>query len=253
MSEVSGRGADAGGPAVATPGAAGPVIPRRPRPEPDPSLLDPGPSPGSPVDRVDDDEAGLYDLVDQLRRIRALTSGGVFDTDLGPLTERLRAVADELEAASATPRQRLETMWSSRGYMANCPVVGRSNLLAPPAEYELLEDGTLRAELTLGIEYQGPPGRVHGGIVALLFDAVLGRANHHAGTTGMTMYLDIDYRGATPLLEPIVVTGRPVRVEGRKVWTQGAIHADGRLCATAEGLFVTPEGWVRDGGRRGHE
>ena len=94
---------------------------------------------------------------------------------------------------------------------------------------------------------------MHGGIVALLFDAVLGRANHHAGTTGMTMYLDIDYRGATPLLEPIVVTGRPVRVDGRKVWTQGAIHADGRLCATAEGLFVTPEGWVRDGGHRGHE
>src|SRR5699024_6021958 len=116
------RGADGTGPAVAIPEATGPVTPRRPRPELDPAVLDPEPAPGSPVDRVDD-EAGLYDLVDQLRRIRALTSGGVFDTDLGPLAERLRAVADELEAASATPRQRLETMWSSRGYMANCPVV----------------------------------------------------------------------------------------------------------------------------------
>lgn len=241
-------GVDGGVAGVTTPDATEPVVPRRARPEVDLSALDPARGPGVPVDRADDDEAGLYDLADQVRRIRALTSGGIFDTDLGPLTERLRGVADELEAASATPKQRLETMWSNRGYMANCPVIGRANLLAPPVEYELLDDGTLRAELTLGIEYQGPPGRVHGGIISLLFDAVLGRANHHSGATGMTMYLDIDYRGSTPLLEPIVVTGRPVRMEGRKIWSQGAIHADGRLCATAEGLFVRPHGWVRDGG-----
>ena len=222
--------------------------PRRPRPEVDLAALDRSGGPGVAVDRADDDEAGLFALVDQVRRIRSLTSGGQFATELGPLTERLREVADELEAASATPQQRLETMWSNQNYMANCPVVGRANVLAPPMEYELLEDGRLRSELTLGIEYQGPPGRVHGGFVALIFDAILGRANHHAGTTGMTMYLDIDYRGGTPLLEPIVVTGGPVRVEGRKVWSQGAIYAGDQLCATAEGLFVRPEGWVRDGG-----
>ena len=244
VNEVDGVAAGETAPGgVPSPGAV-----RRARPEVDLGPLDPARGAGAPVDRADDDETGLFALVDQVRRIRALTTGGIFDTDLGPLTERLRGVADELEAASATPQHRLESMWSNRRYMTNCPVVGRANLLALPAEYELLEDGTLRAELTLGIEYQGPPGRVHGGIVSLLFDAVLGRANHHAGTTGMTMYLDIDYRGATPLLEPIVVTGRPVRVEGRKVWAQGAIHADDRLCATAEGLFVRPEGWVRDGG-----
>lgn len=133
--------------------------------------------------------------------------------------------------------------------MKNCPVIGRANAVAPPLEYELLENGMLRAETTLGIEYQGPPGRVHGGYVSLLFDAVLGRANHHAGTVGMTRYLDIDYRGATPLLEPIVIIGGPVRRDGRKVWSQGAIYAGERVCATAEGLFVTPEGWVRDAGR----
>lgn len=248
VTSPDGTGRDVASAGVAAQGAPAPVVARRPRPEVDLAALDPVRGPGSPVDRADDDEAGLFALVDQVRRIRALTSGGIFDTDLGPLTEQLRGVADELEAASATPQQRLETMWSNRGYMANCPVVGRANLLALPAEYELLEDGTLRAELTLGVEYQGPPGRVHGGIVSLLFDAILGRANHHAGATGMTMYLDIDYRGATPLLEPVVVTGRPVRMEGRKIWSQGAIHAGGRLCATAEGLFVRPQGWVRDGG-----
>lgn len=226
----------------------GPSGARRPRPVIDPAFLGPVHGAGVPVDRADDDEAGLFDLVEQVRRIRALTSGGKFATELAPLTERLRAVADELEATSATPQERLEAMWSNRNYMAHCPVIGRSNVLAPLMEYELLDDGRLRAELTLGIEYQGPPGRVHGGVVALMFDAILGRANHHAGTTGMTLYLDVDYHGATPILEPIVVTGGPVRVEGRKVWSQGAIYAGGQLCATAEGLFVRPREWVRDGG-----
>ncbi|AWH90848.1 PaaI family thioesterase [Dietzia lutea] len=222
------------------------AVVRRERPEIDLGPLDPARGGGRPVDRMDDDEAGLYDMVEQVRRIRALATGGIFDTDLGPLTARLREVADELEAASASPQHRQEVSWRERRYVPNCPVIGRSNVLAPPAEFELLEDGTVRSEITLGLEYQGPPGCVHGGIVALMFDAVLGRANHHAGTTGMTMYLDLDYRSPTPILEPIVITGRQVRVDGRKVWSQGAIHHGDRLCATAEGLFVMPEQWVAE-------
>lgn len=235
---MSGAGAGAGVGAV-----------RRDRPTVDLGPLDPSRGGGVPVDRIDDDDEGLFALVEQVRRIRTLTTGGVFDTDLGPLTERLRGVADELESASADTDQRQARTWSRGDYVANCPVMGRSNVVAPHVEFDRLPDGTFRGETTLGLEYQGPPGCVHGGIVSLLFDAVLGRANHHAGTTGMTMYLDIDYHGATPLFEPIVITGRPTRIDGRKVWSQGAIHADGRLCATAEGLFVRPEGWRRDGGQ----
>src|SRR5699024_3426025 len=63
----------------------GSVPARRERPVVDRGPLDPARGPGTPVDRIDDDE-GVFALVEQLRRIRALTTGGVFDTDLGPLT-----------------------------------------------------------------------------------------------------------------------------------------------------------------------
>lgn len=216
------------------------AVPRRERPVVDTGPLNPARGGGEPVDRSDDDDAGLFALVEQVRRIRALTTGGLFDTDLAPLTEQVREVADQLEKASATPQRRQSVTWSNWDFLTNCPVVGPANVVAPPLEFELLEDGTLRAEATLGLEFQGPPGCVHGGIVSLIFDAVLGRANYHAGTTGMTVYLDVDYHSPTPIMEPIVVTGRQVRVEGRKVWAQGAIHAGDRLCATAEGFFVMP-------------
>lgn len=225
---------------------------RRDRPVVDLRPLDPARGPGRPVDRVDDDEAGLFALVEQVRRIRALTTGGVFDTDLAPLTDRLREVADRLEDASAGPERRQRRTWSTPGgFLPNCPVTGRANIMAPPLRYELLDDGTLRAEATLGLEYQGPPGCVHGGFVSLLFDSVMGRANYLAGVTGMTMYLDIDYRSPTPILEPLVVTGRQTHVDGRKVWAHGAIHAGERLCATAEGMFVMPREWSGGGAASG--
>lgn len=227
-----------------------PVVPRRARPVVDTGPLDPSPGGGARIDEVDDDEAGLYALVEQVRRIRALTTGGLFDTDLAPLTDRVREVADRLEAASASTERRQAVTWSSGDYVTNCPVVGRSNVLAPPVDFDILEDGTLRGEATLGLEYQGPPGCVHGGVVSLLFDVVLGRANFHTGVTGMTVYLDVDYRSPTPVLEPIVVTGRQVRVEGRKIWAQGAIHAGDRVCATAEGMFVDPGGLLLENMRR---
>jgi len=197
-----------------------------------------------PVDRQPDDEAGLYALVEQVRRIRALTTGGLFDTALGPLTERLRAVADELEAASASPEERQRVTWSRSEYLANCPVMGRANVLAPPVEFTIDADGTLSGTTTLGLEYQGPPHCVHGGVVALLFDVVLGRANFHAGTNGMTVDLDVTYVSPTPILQPLVITGRQVSVEGRKIRSSGEIHSGGRLCARAEGLFVEPRGGV---------
>lgn len=223
---------------------------RRPRPAVDLASLNPTRGGGEPVDRLDDDEAGVFALVDQVRRIRALTTGGMFSTDLAPLTERLRDIADELEAASADPKRRQAVTSVTADYIDNCPVVGRANVLAPPVEFDRLSDGTLRGETTLGLEYQGPPACVHGGVVALLFDVALSRANFHTGQTGMTVYLDVDYRSPTPILEPIVVTGRQVRVDGRKVWAQGAIHAGDRLCATAEGLFVMPGDLLVENRRR---
>ncbi|MCT2059332.1 hypothetical protein M3E00_14560 [Dietzia cinnamea] len=68
------------------------AVERRDRPGMDPGPWDPARGGGRAVDRMDDDE-GLYALVEQVRRIRALTTGGIFDTDLCPPTARLREVA----------------------------------------------------------------------------------------------------------------------------------------------------------------
>lgn len=123
------------------------------------------------------------------------------------------------------------------------PVVGRSNPIAPPVEIAWGEDKVVHGHANLDRQYEGPPGYVHGAIIAAIFDLLLGMANAIAGNQGMTGTLTIKYRRPTPLKTDLDITARVLRTEGRKSFTSGEIRAGGVLCAECEGLFIalTPE------------
>ncbi len=80
---------------------------------------------------------------------------------------------------------------------------------------------------------------MHGGYIAGAFDEVLGAAQTYSGNPGMTGTLTIKYRSPTPLHTPLRMVGEYVRSEGRRVYTEGSLWAGDRLCAEAEGIFVS--------------
>ena len=102
------------------------------------------------------------------------------------------------------------------------------------------EDGTreVRGRVTFGYAYEGPPTCVHGGVIAELFDELLGMSNILAGQGAMTGTLKIRYRRPTPLLAPLELAARNTGKEGRKVFAWGAIYYQGELTAEAEGIFI---------------
>ncbi len=118
------------------------------------------------------------------------------------------------------------------------PILGLANPLSPPLRVEIEGDRVL-ARVHFGAAYEGPPGCVHGGYVAAVFDELLGATQTLSGTAGMTARLIVNYRRPTPLHRDLVMEGRLVRVDGRKVFVDGTCTADGELTAEAEGLFVT--------------
>ncbi|HEX7443867.1 MAG TPA: PaaI family thioesterase [Acidimicrobiales bacterium] len=123
------------------------------------------------------------------------------------------------------------------------PFIGRANPLAPPIFLSEL-DGAVHGTVRFGSAYEGPPGCVHGGYVAGAFDELLGATQSLSGNPGMTARLTVNYRTPTPLHADLVMVGELVGVEGRKIFTRGRLLApepDGgeRLCAEAEGLFVS--------------
>jgi acyl-coenzyme A thioesterase PaaI-like protein len=142
---------------------------------------------------------------------------------------------DELAARPSGVRTRDE--WSHDDYLPRSPLVGETNPLAPPIEYEY-RDGRLFGRGVFHAAYEGPPGYVHGGWIALAFDEVLGMANIASGHPGMTGRLSVRYRRPTPLHTELHLEGWTEQIDGRRIITRGTLTVDGTITAEAEGLFV---------------
>ena len=134
------------------------------------------------------------------------------------------------------------------GFFPYSPFVGPLNPVAPPVHFEIVDGDPwheLRAEHRFDPITNGPPGGVHGGMIAGVFDELLGSVcvlNDVAGCTGT---LNIRYRSLTPIEEPISMRAWIDRVEGRKTFARGTFHHGAVLCAEADGVFigmVAPDG-----------
>lgn len=101
---------------------------------------------------------------------------------------------------------------------------------------------TVTAVVRLGEDYQGPPGSVHGGYLAAMFDSLLGVLPYKlTGRRGaFTGRLTVRYRALTPLDTDLVLTGRITDARSRRVTAAGQCHVDGVLTAEADALFVRP-------------
>lgn len=124
------------------------------------------------------------------------------------------------------------------GHFDYSPLIGRSNPMAPPIEMGA-EGDRVFGRVVFGSAYEGPPGCLHGGYVAAAFDEVLGYAQSLSGNPGMTGTLRVAYRSPTPLHQELRFEAWVERVEGRKIFTRSTLHAGERLCAEAEGLFIS--------------
>jgi acyl-coenzyme A thioesterase PaaI-like protein len=82
---------------------------------------------------------------------------------------------------------------------------------------------------------------VHGGVIALVLDELLGYVNLVHQTGGYTAVLTVRYRSLTPLERPIRMQAHQERADGRKLYTRGSLYHGDTLTAEAEGLFIRPQ------------
>jgi acyl-coenzyme A thioesterase PaaI-like protein len=205
---------------------------------------------------VDELPPEAFELVDAARDLVE----AVLMTDVSP-AER-RAAVSEIAALALrlTAAQRPDPVWLVRVGEDNFEHLtqagtGRLSPQALPLEW-LTPDGQVSlvpvaapqthevlARCTLRASHVGPPGRVHGGVVATLLDQVVGMAAAAVNKPGMTAGLDIRYRGATPYGVPLRVQARYTHTEGRKHFATGEILADGVVTASALGVFIGHPQW----------
>jgi acyl-coenzyme A thioesterase PaaI-like protein len=134
--------------------------------------------------------------------------------------------------------------------LAHCYGCGKNNPNGFQLKTYLADEGTI-AHFTPGPQYTAIPGSVYGGLIASLLDC------HGTGSAAaficqaenipmelpvpvrcVTASLKVDFKAMTPMGVELELRGKLRSIEGRKVWVDMSLTANGTLCATAEMLAI---------------
>ncbi len=155
--------------------------------------------------------------------------------DLHRAVELVRAATDALEGGTEVADR--------RSYRARSLFQGEAHLFSPSLRWEDASGPQGQVghgfRVTMSNLYEGPPGSLHGGYLAGLFDELLGAVQRGAQDgPAYTAKLTVKYRALTPLDAELVFRGWTIENKGRRVLTVGTCMSGDTLCADAEGLFV---------------
>jgi hypothetical protein len=156
------------------------------------------------------------------------------DPAVAKLIEDLEAAERSLQPrAPADPAPRLGTDAPAdrRPYVDHSRDVGAYNPCFP--EYEMAVDGDhALGTVTFPLAFEGPPGVVHGGVLATFFDLAIQHHNCDVGVAGKTTSLLLEYRRPTPLATELRFEIER-RADDRRITSQGRLALDDTTFCTA--------------------
>jgi len=109
----------------------------------------------------------------------------------------------ELSAAvppDSAPRIGADDGGSRRVYLDHATDIGAFNPCFPEYRFDHLDGEIASGCVDFSLVYEGPPGLVHGGFLAVFFDCVMQHQNCVAGLSGKTRSLQVTFRRPTPVL-----------------------------------------------------
>jgi hypothetical protein len=191
------------------------------------------------VERWTFGEAPLAETVELATALRDLMGTALA---LEQPSEELRAVVAELAGAQRrlaallpadlAPRLGGDAPVAQRVYLDHSRDVGDYNACFPSYELDAHDD---RAEgrVEFPLVYEGPPGVVHGGFLAVFFDCVLQQLNCDMGQAGKTRSLALRYRRPVPILTELRVVAHRTIADGA-IQSNGELRLDGTVMCEAE-------------------
>jgi hypothetical protein len=150
-------------------------------------------------------ELPLAQTVEAAAAMRRLTGilvsleqpNAVVDTMLAQLADWERQLAPAVPVDS-TPRMSADED-SQRVYLQRAFDIGTYNPCFPEYHFDELSAETASGRVSFPVNYEGPPGLVHGGFLGVFFDCVIQQHSCAVGRAGYTRSLTIGYRRPTPL------------------------------------------------------
>jgi hypothetical protein len=179
--------------------------------------------------------AQARELTPLMRRVASLVQALEHDDPaVAQLVEDLRNAERMLAGrarANATPRIGEHASDDRRPYVQHARDVGAFNPCFP--EYEIAVDGArATGTVTFPIVFEGPPGVVHGGVLATFFDCVVQHHNCDVGVAGKTTSLLLEYQRPAPLALPLAFE-IDRSTDDRRISSRACLRHDGDTLCTA--------------------
>lgn len=103
-------------------------------------------------------------------------------------------------ALPADPRPRMAgESADKRVYLQRALDIGAFNPCFPEYRFEEIAPENAYGTVSFPVVYEGPPGLVHGGFLAVFFDCVIQHQSCVVGAAGKTRSLTVGYRRPTPI------------------------------------------------------
>jgi len=125
------------------------------------------------------------------------------------------------------------------GALNNCFGCGPANRQGLRLKFFVDEAQQIVCTVRVPRRFEGPPGHVHGGVIATLLDEAMSKANRQFGVVAMTRQMEVEYLKPVPLQAPLHLTAQHVQGSGRKHHCEGQISdSSGMVLARAKALFI---------------
>lgn len=129
-----------------------------------------------------------------------------------------------------TPRIGPQSTERQRVYLDHAFDVGAYNPCFPEYTFDHLDADTATGRVTFPVVYEGPPGLVNGGFLAVFFDCITQHQSCASGRTGKTRSLTVTFRRPTPVLMELGFDVVRAEADGRVTSTARLLHGDEVLC-----------------------
>ncbi len=149
------------------------------------------------------------------------------------MLEQMAAWEKDLTAAAApdlTPRMGPSGGELQRVYLDHAFDIGAFNPCFPEYSFEHINAETASGRVTFPLAYEGPPGLVHGGFLAVFFDSITQHQSCAAKLTGKTRSLTVKFRRPTPILTELRFDIVRAQTDGQVTSTARLLRDDEVLC-----------------------
>ena len=118
-----------------------------------------------------------------------------------------------------------------------CVVCSFANAKGLHLEFDVTDDGSVKADFQCDEAFEGYPGVLHGGVISSILDGAMGNCIFACGQAAVTVEMTTRFRHPVTTYSQATVSARIIRTSHPLYLLEAEIAQDGEIKATAKGKF----------------